>query len=100
MLSTHIQSVTVMARTTSLRYKKLLELLRAARVKSGLSQEDVAARLREFQSYVSKCERGTRRMDVVDLIDYLAAIGRAPESFIQDLVAALKSAKGRRKRTR
>jgi len=48
-------------------YQKFLERLRAAREQSGLLQSDVAAKLNKPQSYVSKCESGERRMDVVEL---------------------------------
>lgn len=48
-------------------YALFLEVLRTAREKSGLTQEEIAAKLGESQSFVSKCERGERRLDVVEL---------------------------------
>jgi len=44
-----------------------LERLRQARKEAGLTQVEVAARLGKPQSFVSKCESGERRVDVVEL---------------------------------
>jgi ribosome-binding protein aMBF1 (putative translation factor) len=44
----------------SAEYKLFCKLLRDARAKAGLSQEDVAKRLNRPQSYVSKYESGER----------------------------------------
>lgn len=56
-------------------YKLLLDLLRAAREKSGFTQIDVASKLGASQSFVSKCERGERRLDVVELRSWCVALG-------------------------
>lgn len=48
-------------------YKKLVENLRKAREEAGLRQVDVAQKLDKPQSYISKIERGERRVDVVEL---------------------------------
>lgn len=56
-------------------YSILLRELRKARKRSGLSQEELAGRLGESQSFVSKCERGERRLDVVELRSFCNAIG-------------------------
>lgn len=45
----------------------LCRLLREQREEAGLSQSDVAARLGEPQSFVSKYETGERRLDLVEL---------------------------------
>lgn len=47
------------------RYEAFRERLRRARVEAGLTQEEVAARLRRPQTWVSKCEVGERRVDFV-----------------------------------
>lgn len=56
-------------------YSILLRELRKVRKLSGLSQEELAKRLGESQSFVSKCERGERRLDVVELRSFCNAIG-------------------------
>lgn len=48
-------------------YKKVVENLRKAREDAGLRQEDIAQKLGKPQSYISKIERGERRVDVVEL---------------------------------
>lgn len=58
-------------------YKLLVERLRAARQKAGLTQAEVAARLGRPQSFVSKCESGERRVDAVEL-DEFAKLYRVP----------------------
>jgi transcriptional regulator with XRE-family HTH domain len=52
-------------------YRRLIEALREARVKAGFTQEEVAARLKTYASFVSKCESGERRVDVVELAGLL-----------------------------
>jgi transcriptional regulator with XRE-family HTH domain len=48
-------------------YRRLLEALRRAREAAGLTQGQVAARLKTYASFVSKCESGERRLDVIEL---------------------------------
>jgi len=48
-------------------YALFLRKLREARIAAGLSQAAVARRLGKPQSFVSKCESGERRVDVVEL---------------------------------
>jgi transcriptional regulator with XRE-family HTH domain len=74
---------------TSADYRLFLRQLRAARKRSGLTQEDVADRLGETQSFVSKCERGERRIDVVELRAFCRAIGVSLGTFIGRLDRAL-----------
>ncbi len=64
----------------SARYRRFLERLKAARVKAGLTQSEVAAALRRPQSFVSKCESGERRVDVIELEDF-ARVYRKPMTF-------------------
>lgn len=55
-------------------YAQFIQLLRTVREESGLTQGDIASRLGETQSFVSKCERGERRLDVVELCAWCAAL--------------------------
>jgi transcriptional regulator with XRE-family HTH domain len=48
-------------------YRLFLQKLRQARERSGLTQVEVAAKLRTTQTFVSKCERGERRLDIIEL---------------------------------
>jgi len=51
-------------------YRYLLARLRQARTEAGLSQEEAAKLLKKRQSYVSKCELGERRLDVIELKEF------------------------------
>lgn len=52
------------------RYERLLRALHQARKEAGLTQLEVAERLGTYASYVSKCESGERRIDVVELVEF------------------------------
>lgn len=69
-----------MAATRGTEYRRFLARLRAAREGAGLTQVQVAARLGVPQSFVSKCESGERRVDVIEL-DALARVYRKPLQF-------------------
>jgi len=56
-------------------YRTFLKRLRGAREKAGLLQAEVAHRLTKPQSYVSKCESGERRVDVIELSAFAAIYG-------------------------
>ncbi len=61
-------------------------LLIQAREKAGLSQQELADRLGHHQTYVSKCERGERRVDVIEFLEVMKAIGSNPIRLIKQLV--------------
>jgi transcriptional regulator with XRE-family HTH domain len=69
-----------------------MELLRAVREESGFTQRDLAAALGEDQSYVSKCERGVRRLDVVELRNWVCAMGLSFRAFSERLDSCLEQA--------
>lgn len=48
-------------------YQLTIKRLREARLGAHLKQEEVAAKLNKPQSYISKIERGERRIDVAEL---------------------------------
>jgi len=55
--------------THTARYREFLKRLKAARREAGLTQVAAARRLGKPQSFISKCETGERRVDVVELSD-------------------------------
>ncbi len=65
--------------------KILGEVLLRAREKAGLKQSDVAARLGLPASYLSKIENGTRRLDVIELIQIAEAMGVDPAAIVREL---------------
>ena len=56
-------------------YQVMLRLLREARIESGLTQVELATRLKLTQSLLSKIERGDRRLDLAELRSFCRAIG-------------------------
>lgn len=48
-------------------HKKIISKLKQARLASGLTQPEVAAKLNKPQSYISKSENGDRRIDITEL---------------------------------
>ena len=66
------------------RYRQFLDCLKTARLEAGLKQEEVGRRLRKPQSYVSKCESGERRVDVVELEQFAEVYGRTFSYFLPE----------------
>jgi transcriptional regulator with XRE-family HTH domain len=68
-------------------YLVFLRSLREARERAGMTQAQLADRLGQTQSWVSKCERGERRLDIVEVrafceameIQYVAFVGEFDE---------------------
>ena len=48
-------------------YKNVIKKLKKARLEAGLKQTEIAKKLGKPQSFVSKIERGERRIDVAEL---------------------------------
>lgn len=65
-------------------YKKLREMLVQVRKASGLTQAELSRILQRPQSFVSKYERGERRLDVVELGDVARALGVDPVQLVAD----------------
>lgn len=64
-------------------YEAFCLLLRQVREEAGLSQNQLAKRLNTPQAWLSKCEHGQRRIDVLELWRICEAIGIAPEEFMR-----------------
>lgn len=73
---------------------ELRRLLREMRVQAHLNQADLAALLGRRQSYISAVERGSRRLDLVQLRDYCLACGLDLVCFVQRFERALSSRTG------
>ena len=58
-----------------------------ARKSAGLTQVDLALRLKRPQSFVSKYERGERRLDLVEFGEVAEAIGINPVKFLSKFYA-------------
>ena len=61
--------------------------LAAARKGAGVTQQELARRLRKPQSFVSDYERGQRRVDVIELLLIVAALELDPHKVFADIVS-------------
>ena len=69
----------------SVRYAKFCQLLIAARKEHGLTQVDLAERLGAPQPFVSKYERGERRIDLVEFLAIIRSTGADPHEIIRQM---------------
>ncbi|MCC6741110.1 MAG: helix-turn-helix transcriptional regulator [Planctomycetia bacterium] len=67
------------------RYDQLRAALVKARRDAGLTQDEVARHLSRPQSFVSKFERGERRLDVIEFLDVAEVLGFDPVGLLQSL---------------
>ena len=65
-------------------YRIFIETLKSFRQKANLSQVTLAKKLAQSQSFVSKCERGETRVDVVQLRVYCQAFNITLPAFIAE----------------
>jgi transcriptional regulator with XRE-family HTH domain len=68
---------------------QLQALLRQVRTDASLTQTDVAQRLGQPQSFVSKYESGERRLDILELREVCQVLGIPLPEFIRRLEEAL-----------
>jgi transcriptional regulator with XRE-family HTH domain len=61
------------------RYRRLPPLLRRLREQAGLTQRDLARKLRTNHVFVHKSEVGERRVDVTEFLDWCLACGADPD---------------------
>lgn len=61
----------------------LMAALKQARLDAGLTQTELAERLKRPQSFVAKYENGERRIEVVELVEIAAAVEANPCDIVQ-----------------
>jgi len=62
-----------------------MRLLTEGRVRAGLTQQRLAARLKRHQSFVAKYEGGERRVEVIEFLQICRAIGIEPGRVLRRL---------------
>lgn len=77
------------------RYQAVIARLIALRKEAGINQRDLAAKMGQLHSFVGKVELCERRLDIVQLIDWLRALDVDEEEFYAKVLA--KVGKSRRK---
>ena len=64
-------------------YAYFVEKLRKARLEAGLSQDQVAKKIRRPQSHISNIESGQQRVDVIELKRFAKLYGKDINYFIK-----------------
>ena len=59
-------------------YDVLTDVLREARIEAGISQERLSALLDQAPTYIYNCEKGSRRVDVVEFRLIAKSLGIDP----------------------
>ena len=70
-------------------YEALLERLVSARRVARLTQYELATRISRPQSFVSKYERGERRLDVLEFVRVCQVLSVDPASIIREVESRL-----------
>jgi len=76
------------------RYNQFRLLLVEARKQKALTQVELAKRLSKPQSFVSKFERGERRLDLIEFLEIARALGIDPSVLLKRLDGRKRSRKG------
>jgi transcriptional regulator with XRE-family HTH domain len=70
-------------------YRHMLLMLTEQRTKAGITQQQLSQKMSRPQSYVSKYERGERRLDVVELLEICRYLDADPHEILRVLEASL-----------
>ena len=60
-------------------HRSLIEILVESRKQAGLTQRDLAARLKRPHSFIGRIEAGERRVDVIEFIEIARVMGLDPK---------------------
>jgi transcriptional regulator with XRE-family HTH domain len=81
-------------------YQVVVEILRELRSDAAVTQVELAEILDQSQSFVSKYERGDRRLDIIQLRTVCEALGSSLQEFVNRLEQRLIGSKTRRRQRR
>jgi transcriptional regulator with XRE-family HTH domain len=70
-------------------YKVVGAVFEAARLRAGVTQKEMASRVRKPQSFISNLERGQRRIDVVEFVMLASHLGLDPKRLFSQVLAGL-----------
>jgi transcriptional regulator with XRE-family HTH domain len=78
-------------------YQVVGQALAEARERAGLTQKQLAHRLRKPQSFVSNFERGQRRIDILELLRIADILEAEPHAIFADILARFKRGRTRKR---
>jgi transcriptional regulator with XRE-family HTH domain len=68
------------------RQERLRLLLKAARKRIGLTQDQLAKQMGAYKMFVSKYERGERQLDLIEFLAVAEALRLEPKALIDQLL--------------
>jgi transcriptional regulator with XRE-family HTH domain len=81
----------------SAEYARLVATLVAARKNADVRQQALAEKLGRPQSFIAKYEGGERRIDLIEFVAIVRALGADPIKLFADFVAGMPTPKAKRK---
>jgi transcriptional regulator with XRE-family HTH domain len=72
-------------RNQALIYRKVPPFLRALRENAGLTQRELADRIRQSQWWVARSETGSRRIDIAEFVEYCIGCKVDPAKALTEL---------------
>jgi ribosome-binding protein aMBF1 (putative translation factor) len=94
-MALHFSEQAMAARTSKTHLRKtlrsrghqiLIQVLVEAREKAGMTQRDLAGRIKRPHSFVGRMEAGERRVDVIEFIEIARVLGADPKVLFGRLV--------------
>jgi transcriptional regulator with XRE-family HTH domain len=67
-------------------HRTLIDILVESRVQAGLTQRDLAARLKRPHSFIGRIEAGERRVDVIEFIEIARVMDLDPNHLFAKLL--------------
>ncbi|WP_207837520.1 helix-turn-helix transcriptional regulator [Pseudomonas sp. 43(2021)] len=77
-------------------YEIFLALIKTKRASAGLTQTECSAALGRPQSFMSDVERGSRRLDIIQIHDLCTVFGCDFVAFMRELDEAIATLSGKR----
>ena len=68
-------------------HRTLIQVLVAARKQAGLTQRDLASRLKRPRVFVGRLEAGERRIDVIEFIEIAKVLDLDPRKLFEKLLS-------------
>ncbi len=75
-------------------YDRIREMMRETRYAAELSQEELGRRLGRKQIYVSRCESGERRVDLLEWLELMVACQADPHAIIDQVLPMVMLPRG------
>ena len=72
------------------KYRIAIECLKAFRIQSKMTQQELACNLNCSQAYISKYEQGQKRLDIIEVRDICACLGVSLPEFVDEFERQIK----------